>query len=1575
MVTEQESSLERLRRITASANRLQQPELVQQETPGLLGRFWNLLSKTVDVSQTTARGLMESRLGAAASVFEERGQTPRSAKILALTSILPPGVGIPSPLSLDITKKQEELLGVEVEAGHTISLGPLGIRTPSGFKNFLEAAYRNADMVPEFLPHSRHAAWLYDPLNIVPVTTLPKIAFKAAVGVTKGFGRVGTLAQRLERAREAIPEALRPQVDRKKYAQLLTDEVLQAEGYELNTLRKIAIGIHRSPFGKIPPIKQVLYHTNPSGLINKVDERDKLAMTLIDWRRLQDNADTVVTTEISLLRRLTQDPKLFRTFEEGGNLFMNVKRMPGRPLLPTPADILKRGSPLWKEGVNVGVQKVSRGSIAVETYDKVIQKVLRSTDEGLDKLIQQASKYAKDYPGLEYPGKKFTASRKLWKLNKQAALSEKRRRAITPPSPVTPKVTGPWIYHRTNMAQLPGIREGGFKRGEFLGLRAFKKSDFPGDVNLRIQQGHLPAFRETGLPIAPEHLEIFVDAAGKPLPLMRPGGTWKPLVDPLGGYRAKVRGMEAEKVPFQDVIERYGDFQLSTEQRAAIKIADDLIDGYFTEVQKSLVEGAVAKAVGVRAKELARRAAEKKWARELTQFGKHEHYFPRFVKMIGEIANRKSATGGRAIGAKPGVLASSRLHDMAEEAINNGTVYMGAGSRDPLGDIVETYMKGAMKVITDARLADNIRAMGSTLNQRVGAELLERVTTTRAASQVLAGKRGQGGLIRALVKVARNPKHIKLTASETAQLKRIHPQWGTDYITFRRLQNVERKKAAIDALVLGVKEEGRRRRAEAALARFAAKTARQEEKVRLDLGKVWEPAFSGYLFPREVADYLGKALREDTGVFESALRGGGALPGISDISSMSRLGTLTLDQGASLLQGALLLANAPVAWVKAASKSFLSLIDPAQRQAYLGSDDVQRLFHFYGRRLHMGSPEFMEAVQPGGYVARTLPKVPGGTTLFRQVFGRFSASYEMFFDVARMEMGQAYLPAIQKGAASVDDVAQHINKMTGVISTKRLGVSATQREVESVAFFLAPRWTRAMTGLMAQSVQGGWQGAESRRAFGKFFVGTVAAYIAVCTALNKPIHLDPRSRDQGGDGADFMMLEVDGHHLGLGGKAYSIVRTVVRAGASDDPEEAAGHISRWFRGSAAPLTSAVLDVVPIPGIAPGRETFIGEPVKTPLQFFRHEIEGRLLPFWLEARIADDPPAGWIGMAGDFFGLRSWPKQRREYRDELRDELAALIPLSQLAPDQRKEAEETGLTWDVLSYRQKQRITQGETGIQAIDTRQAELEKWQKLTTAQQQERGDIDLNTFFREGDTARAFWETHAGHAAFGSVIGRRSPAKFLKTMQDINTIYGTMISDLYQVDGDHAEALTKLQEMTEGKEFVPLEDVARAEYIATVIANPDLEDAFGDFLPERAKEHLAAMVSKYGQDTVNNIEASFRANKEVPPLWHQWHDDKSLLERYWNAQERYLLQNPETNTIWRALQAATRRGKVDTIERLKKHPRIIKMRRTLTRVRQQLRDTDPEVDAALYFWGKATRLRTLEARILLEERRRRLL
>jgi hypothetical protein len=997
---------------------------------------------------------------------------------------------------------------------------------------------------------------------------------------------------------------------------------------------------------------------------------------------------------------------------------------------------------------------------------------------------------------------------------------------------------------------------------------------------------------------------------------------------------------------FGDVISNQRDYVLPEDLLAHFKKGDELITEMLDLMKKT----------GVSVKELPIGIA-----------GGPDHYWPRFVKAFREVENVRSPIGGRMVGTKAGFM-FGRLHELQEEALKNGVKYFGTGAKDAYSDVLETYLRGAMKMVVDERFAKRVRPLGSLIDERIGKEITQ---------EILASTKRHKAAFNANIALKNAFNGLRLPGASIENIRRVSPKLGEQLDEALKIADEPTRSKRI--LEIQQVMEEMVKADEGKLREFVRqkKVLRTKQRAPAGTSAVAQPALTGRMFQKEVADILNKGLGSENV--------GDMLRFASDVSSAVRTTSLTLDFGFPLLQGAMVLTNAPRTWVRANVQALKTLLHPRMRQAYLARSDTKEVLRSMGHMLHVGGNEMLEGIRGGGSGTRAglIPKLLTSSRLgpLKGIFGkpilfvldRFAGSFEMFLDYSRIEMAKGMMPALRNGQASATQIANHINKMTGVISSRALGVSASQRELEAAMFFLAPRWTRAVTGMAGMALQGGWDGNQAFLALSKFFAGTTMLYAGLAGALGKPIKLDPRDKADGGDGSEFMTIDIGNDHIGFGGKMISLSRLLMRMRAN--PTESLAFLEHWYRGQPAPVGSIGWDLVT-------GETYLGDPLKNPdgsMDWGTAAFEEgtRMLPFWIQA-MTDDPRPGFGGSLGEFFGARSWPVQASEKRDDFRDELAGLIPLDTLMPDQLKRMEEDGLdvpTWRHLTPGQQSRIKTGKTGIEGIDERMERLKFYEDKATEISKRRGEQHITEFFDSIEDNITNLEDDAMLSEKAVLEGEKSPEWFFEKMKGHLSEYGTLNKRIYATDGPNALAIEDLRNMNErairGGKFVSVAQQAKEEYIRIIVGADDLVDSFDDYDFDEAEKRKNSLINKYGTDVMNDVEESFLNNKDMPSLYRNWIEDRERLQSYWEVKEEYISRTPGTRQAVSMLDRANARVDPVAKSRLKRHPAIRRMNSFVDKQRKALRMRDPYLDALLFFWGRTDTILTPQAMSILQRLR----
>jgi hypothetical protein len=343
--------------------------------------------------------------------------------------------------------------------------------------------------------------------------------------------------------------------------------------------------------------------------------------------------------------------------------------------------------------------------------------------------------------------------------------------------------------------------------------------------------------------------------------------------------------------------------------------------------------------------------------------------------------------------------------------------------------------------------------------------------------------------------------------------------------------------------------------------------------------------------------------------------------------------------------------------------------------------------------------EFTEALAPGGILSPGQIGGPVGSfpeaistikgtvkTIATAPLRPFQGAFEYAMDTAGVHLAKS-LDHLGTDAVKLSQVDDYINNMRGLTSSSRIGVSATQRSVES-ALLLAPRYRRATAALHASVLQGGLRGKLVRRAYAHMAVGMTFLFAGTTitlgimqgkssAAIKRELAdgLNPQSKR-------FMLWRIGTQFVGPGSKYVSDLRLISKI--IDDPGNAPGIIKRWMRGQGGALPSDAWDI--LSGV-----DYMGDPVRgdwdEPSTYVDiGEVFGENFIFlWLKSALFEGGTIDERVLRGtsEFLGLRSYPEHQHDialenYRSDLH---AAGITWGGLTDNQKKGALAT-LPWDI-----------------------------------------------------------------------------------------------------------------------------------------------------------------------------------------------------------------------------------------------------------------------------------------------------
>lgn len=388
-----------------------------------------------------------------------------------------------------------------------------------------------------------------------------------------------------------------------------------------------------------------------------------------------------------------------------------------------------------------------------------------------------------------------------------------------------------------------------------------------------------------------------------------------------------------------------------------------------------------------------------------------------------------------------------------------------------------------------------------------------------------------------------------------------------------------------------------------------------------------QPILKDMYFQPEVAARISKALEAQPNPFWKF---------VNDVGQWSRLMMTGFDMGGGMIQGLPILFMNPLAWSKAQVQAFKALQNPDNYSRFLASERVQKIAREIPG-LILGQPEPLEIIGKGGRLER----------FGKGAMRRPQAAFDAFGTAARVYMAEGLLPTY-KAMGKVDELADFLNKMTGVMSSAAIGVGPTQRAVEAGMVAFAPRYLRASLGLVADALtRGDIKGWHTRQALASMMVGGMAMYMKLAELAGQEPVMDPTD-------SKFMTLQMGTDRVGIGSIWTSLGRLLAKS--IDDPGSLAkvnpreweqNPLLRWMRSRTPPVPSMTADLL-------NGKTYIGDELIDGGDYLRWGI-GRFIPFAAESRTLQNPPADIATLMPEMLGARVFPQSFADRREQIAQE--------------------------------------------------------------------------------------------------------------------------------------------------------------------------------------------------------------------------------------------------------------------------------------------------------------------------------
>jgi len=666
------------------------------------------------------------------------------------------------------------------------------------------------------------------------------------------------------------------------------------------------------------------------------------------------------------------------------------------------------------------------------------------------------------------------------------------------------------------------------------------------------------------------------------------------------------------------------------------------------------------------------------------------------------------------------------------------------------------------------------------------------------------------------------------------------------------------------------------------------------------------PEFRDKFFPDDVVTFMEKNYAQKGNEWVAAM---GTLGGVS------RSLTAVLDDSAPFIQGLAVFGRRPDVWAKTVKGQFEFLVKPQNLAKHMALPEIQVLNKEMARySVPIAVTEMFEALPVVKKIAGKIPLAGGvAKEVVKQTYGRAEALYTGFLQLARENLWKS-LRKPNMSEAALQELGRTVSLMTGDISTKAMGISATQRSMESAFVAFAPRFTRASLALIGDAFRGGLAGAEARKSIAGLMASGTAMYIGVSAALGQEPNLNPTS-------AKFMTVEIGDTKIGIGGMLYSLARLGGNLATVDNPTDLLkldrfdNPFIKFMYGKTSPLTGTIVGLIE-------RTDYMGEPFETPADWAGF-LASKFIPFTAQPLLDKDTtePQEFVAQ---FMGGRAFPESAYDVREELRDKVA----LEEYSAKYKSLPRSQRILVDKNS--QIQEMSQKIRDVGRETTESITWDNWNVL--------GENIEDGYRQEIEMASAEYRDTGNGSQFKDRIdatknNRRYAYALRAKLPEFETI---------QTYFNTPKTPTQLAEMN------PLDLASDAYYKA--MYSPEMYDQYDRYNFEEADKRETMFVQQYGQEALNEIENASLAKWEGTSELRQLQEARKILEPYFELENQMWRQYPPelksmSDQIKIIENTDPRRAKM----MLAKSPQIVMIRTMIASQKQRMKATNPQIKSAI--------------------------
>lgn len=923
----------------------------------------------------------------------------------------------------------------------------------------------------------------------------------------------------------------------------------------------------------------------------------------------------------------------------------------------------------------------------------------------------------------------------------------------------------------------------------------------------------------------------------------------------------------------------------------------------------------------------------------------------------------------------------SRYYQTMEEGIQNGVKYY----NDPLG-VLRKHVEAVYKVDAENQYIKRIKGMGVDLtspelsrakgakrsfDNKIGAlagiqkELGNFVSPAAIAALKLSPDMPLSKQFETLKRLSQTRSGFK-NSSGAARSDLALQKIASQFNEVSTMRAGKQKTEALAKLKDAIDKEVPILRTEALKAQDAINKAQKSAAGRMQReGKETISKAGGRWFDRDEVISFER--------MNSQTQRGAAAEGLSRVFSTvggaGRAITAGLDFGGAMIQGFPTLVTRPRTWAVAQKNAFNALLNPKNLAEWKAknAEKLARMARYTGA---LSRSEYFEGAERGLGL--------GALPVLRTFLDHAGAGFNAFGDVARLQLFESMEPMVRAKVSKMalkqnltadspryaemldrqlTELGGHVSKMTGTVANARLGIGATQAEIERGLLF-APRYLRATVGLMADVINGNIRGTLARDTMAGMLSGGLIYYYGLALATGSEPKLDPTK-------GDFMTVEFEGNRVGFGGAWVSLAKQLSKIYSQTDeiiggeeelsklmsihkPDDSS--IGKYVRYKTTPFIGLGWDMVTgrdalgrtMPSVYDDPMPFVGEGMK---RFLPFSVQGLFDEgFELEG---DDWEQTTSAFAGDFFGLRAFPSSAWELSKLRKDELA-----------RANGAED----WDTLDPLRKRLILEKDSELAEL---QVEMDKFNQRRPDEMQ----TLIKEYQNERENARKQYIEDLSQYENDWREKGYAGKEYRYALDRAAAKLGTRYEDIYAPGSRFAPALAELRRDSEEGDSLPLEQAAADEFIMRLVIGVEetdangnritLEDEFDGFNYSEYERRIEDMKSRYGEAIYNNVKLRFDKSAELPPMARELKELRDLFSPYWKVGETIAEQYGILDT-WIEYKSTTGSVRGDELEL--QNPLLKQIKKQESQTRIDMRSAIPLLDAFLLRYGYTTEIKNRE-------------